>query len=216
MSTPEARSRLALTIGDHQKRIRKLEAVNIRAGQPSYAYCFSYVTPESVAQGGSLRLSTEDFYTNALDTVFSTGGVTTPHENTTGDLYLHFHAAGLYLVYGDAFWDNTSNYVRDIFVDTTCVIFNQQEIVAEAMFADYPGGSGDPLQERPIQYNFVDQYTLDNSPTYYHRVSMLAYNRGAVGAQDVLYHTLAAVYWPMTSDFQNTPNSDLVYESGGS
>ena len=210
MTAPYRRTDAVDVASGHQRRISILEAVP--PDEPKYAYLFSYATPTAVAQGGSARLPNDAFYTNALGTVFSTGGVTTPNTNTTGDRYLHFHAAGLYLVYGDVFWDNTSAYVRDTWIDTTCVIFNQQEIVAEAAWADYPGGSGDPLQERPIQYNFVDQYTLDNS-TYYHRVSKLVYNRGAVGSQNVLYHTLAAVYWPMTNDFQNAPDNDLVYQA---
>lgn len=190
---------------------RPAPPVGASGGAPSYAYGFSYINAQAVAAGGSKRLPIEDFYTNALGSVFSTGGAITPGDNTTGDLYLHFHAAGLYIVYADVFWDHAA-YARTSWVDTTCVQFNQQELNSGGEFNEKETGNSDPLQDRMALYNFVDQYTLTNSPSYYHRVSTLVYNEDAA-SRDVLYSTIAAVYWPMEHDFQNTPDTDLIYES---
>ncbi len=211
MSSIPYRSSVPQAVGENRGRIKILEAVPGGESEPSYAYLFSYTTPESVPAGGSLRLANEKFWTNSPNTVFSSGTATVPNVNGTGDLYLHFHAAGIYFVYADVFWENGSGvYARTTWVDTTCVQFNQNELTAGGAFNTQDAGNSDPLQDRSILYNLVDQYTLTNSPTYRHRVSTLVFNEDA-SAQDVLYHTLSAVYYPMTSNCQNTPNTDEVY-----
>jgi len=211
MSSIPYRSSVPQALGENRDRIKILEAVPGGTSEPSYAYGFSYETPVTVAAGGSVRLGINNFWTNALDTVFSTGAATSPNNNVTGDLYLHFAAAGLFVVYADVFWDDAT-YSRTTWVDTTCVQFNQQELNSGGEFNDKEAGNSDPLQDRMALYNLVDQYTLTNSPTYYHRASTLVFNEDVVD-RDVLYSTLAAVYWPMTNNMQNTPDTDLVYES---
>ncbi len=212
MSSIPYRSSVPQAVGENRDRIKILEAVPGDTSEPKYAYGFTYEAPDTVPFGGSRRLAINNFWTNALDTVFSTGGVTSPNNNATGDLYLHFHAAGLYIVYADVFWDN-GTYARSTWVDTTCVQFNQQELNSGGEFNDKEVGNSDPLQDRMALYNLVDQYTLTNSPTYYHRVSTLVFNEDPAVDRGVLYSTIAAVYWPMTNNLQNTPNTDLVYES---
>jgi len=173
------------------------------SGAPSYAYCFSYVTPQTVGATSNLQLAWEDFTTNALDTVFSTGGIATPNNNTTGDTRLWGHNPGYYLFYGDILWEDAV-YERYFYFDTSFYVFNQNEVTGGA---DFPKDGVEPdgasaLQER-------NTHAIMNSDETDNKISIKAYNRDSVD-RDVLYATLAAVHWPMVADFAGT---DVIYQS---
>ena len=170
-------------------------------GGPSYAYCFSYVTPQAVGATSSITLAWETFSTNALDTVFSTGDGTTSSVNTTGDTYLWGHNPGYYLLYGDILWEDAV-YERYFYFDTSFYVFNQNEVTGGASFpiAGVEPNGASALQER-------NTHAIMNSDETQNKVRILAYNRDSV-SRNVLYATLAAVHWPMAADFEGT---DVIY-----
>lgn len=141
---------------------RPAPAAATGGGEPSYAYLDFWATPQTVAAGGSLRLAWENFSTNALNTVFSTGAATVPHTNTTGGLYLHYHSAGYYLGYADVFWSHAV-YDRYFFVDATPNGFNTSETTAGMTYATKVS-TQDPLQNLTF-HHLVSQDNLTNYPT---------------------------------------------------
>jgi len=170
---------------------------------PSYAYLFSYVTPQTVTATSSLTLAWEDFTTNALTTVFTTGNITTSGINATGDTRLWCHSPGYYLIYGDIVWTDAT-YERYFYFDTTFYVFNQNEVAGGAAF---PRDGVEPNNATALQER--NTHAIMNTGETARKIRIIAYNRDSV-SRDVRYATLAAVHWPMTADFAG---SDVIYTS---